>query len=114
LIGFGCGVAIIASRRRLFQPGQRLVGFAAVGRPWGCGLFGIVVGRCGLAAMVVMRRDGAVPCRSTPTRREVPMSLVGTLIALSLLLLAGLGIAGLMLAGRSSRAANDDDPKPRD
>jgi hypothetical protein len=40
------------------------------------------------------------------------MSLVGTLIALSLLLLAGLGIAGVMLMGRSSRAANDDDPDP--
>jgi hypothetical protein len=41
------------------------------------------------------------------------MSLVGSLIAVSLLLLAGLGVAALMLAGQSSRAANDDDPKPR-
>jgi len=39
------------------------------------------------------------------------MSIVGTLIAGSLLLFAGLGIAALFLSGRSSRAANDDDPK---
>jgi hypothetical protein len=45
---------------------------------------------------------------------ERPMSLVGTLIALSLLLLAGLGIAGALLMGRSSRNANADDPDPRD
>ena len=41
------------------------------------------------------------------------MNLAGVLIAVSLLLLAGLGIAGLFLAGRSSREANDDDPDPR-
>lgn len=39
------------------------------------------------------------------------MSLVGSLIAVSLLLLAGLGIAGMFLMGRTSRDANDDDPK---
>ena len=39
------------------------------------------------------------------------MSLVGTLIAGSLLLFAGLGVAALFLSGRSSRTANDDDPK---
>ena len=39
------------------------------------------------------------------------MSLVGSLIALSLLLFAGLGVAALFLSGRSSRSANDDDPR---
>ena len=42
------------------------------------------------------------------------MSLVGTLIAISLLLLAGLGIAGALLMGRSSRSANEDAPDSRD
>jgi hypothetical protein len=42
------------------------------------------------------------------------MSLVGSLIAVSLLLLAGLGLAGIVLMGRSSRDANDDDPEPGD
>lgn len=37
--------------------------------------------------------------------------MVGTLIAISLLLLAGLGLAGLFLAGGDSRSANDDDPE---
>ncbi len=41
------------------------------------------------------------------------MELVGTLIAFSLLLLVGLGVAALFMAGRSSRTANDDDPDPR-
>lgn len=41
------------------------------------------------------------------------MRLAGILIAVSLLLLAGLGVAALFLAGRSSRDANDDDPDPR-
>jgi ABC-type transporter Mla maintaining outer membrane lipid asymmetry permease subunit MlaE len=41
------------------------------------------------------------------------MSLVGSLIAISLLLLAGVGVLGVFLMGRSSSAANDDDPKPR-
>jgi hypothetical protein len=41
------------------------------------------------------------------------MSLAGTLIAVSLLLLAGLGLAALWLAGRDSRSANDDDPEDR-
>jgi hypothetical protein len=35
------------------------------------------------------------------------------LIAASLLLLAALGVAGLLLAGRQSREANDHDPRPR-
>ncbi|MGB5733101.1 MAG: hypothetical protein WBM40_01490 [Thiohalocapsa sp.] len=39
------------------------------------------------------------------------MSLVGTLIAGSLLLFAGLGLAALFLSGRSSAAANADDQK---
>jgi hypothetical protein len=39
------------------------------------------------------------------------MQLVGILIAISLLLMAGLGIAALFLAGSSSRSANDDDPR---
>jgi ABC-type transporter Mla maintaining outer membrane lipid asymmetry permease subunit MlaE len=42
------------------------------------------------------------------------MNLVGMLIAISLLLLAGLGVAALLLAGRRSRDANADDPPPRD
>jgi hypothetical protein len=42
------------------------------------------------------------------------MSLVGTLIAISLLLLAGLGIAGALLMGRSSRSANADAPDSGD
>jgi hypothetical protein len=40
------------------------------------------------------------------------MSLVGSLIALSLLLLVALGIAGMFLMGGTSRDANDDDPDP--
>jgi hypothetical protein len=42
------------------------------------------------------------------------MNTAAILIGISLLLLAGLGIAGLFLAGRESRAANADDPPPRD
>lgn len=41
------------------------------------------------------------------------MQLVGILIAISLLLFVGLGVAALFLAGRSSQAANKDDPPPR-
>jgi hypothetical protein len=41
------------------------------------------------------------------------MNLVGALIAVSLLLLAVLGLAALLMSGRSSRDANDDDPPPR-
>lgn len=41
------------------------------------------------------------------------MNIAATLIAVSLLLLAGLGVAGLFLAGRESRSANADDPRPR-
>lgn len=41
------------------------------------------------------------------------MQLVGILIAISLLLLVGLGVAALFMAGRSSRSANDDDPDAR-
>jgi len=40
------------------------------------------------------------------------MNLAATLIAISLLLLAGLGIAGFFFAGGDSRSANDDDPEP--
>ncbi len=39
------------------------------------------------------------------------MSLAGTLIAISLLLLAALGLGALWLGGRDSRSANDDDPR---
>ncbi|WP_295885194.1 hypothetical protein [uncultured Thiohalocapsa sp.] len=38
------------------------------------------------------------------------MSLVGSLIAISLLLLAALGIAGALLMGRSSRSADARQP----
>jgi hypothetical protein len=41
------------------------------------------------------------------------MNIAAALIAVSLLLLAGLGLAGLFLSGRESRAANADDPPPR-
>ena len=41
------------------------------------------------------------------------MHIVGPLIAISLLLLAGLGVAALFMAGSDSRSANDDDPEPR-
>jgi hypothetical protein len=41
------------------------------------------------------------------------MNTAAALIAISLLILAGLGLAGLFLAGRESRAANADDPPPR-
>jgi hypothetical protein len=37
-----------------------------------------------------------------------------TLIAISLVLLAAIGVAGLFLAGRDSRSANRDDPPPRE
>jgi hypothetical protein len=37
-----------------------------------------------------------------------------TLIAISLVLLAVLGVAGLFLAGRDSPSANRDDPPPRE
>jgi hypothetical protein len=36
------------------------------------------------------------------------------LIAISLVLLAFVGLAGLLLAGRDSRSANRDDPPPRE
>lgn len=42
------------------------------------------------------------------------MPTATALIAVSLLLLAALGVAGLFLAGRDSRSANRDDPAPRD
>lgn len=41
------------------------------------------------------------------------MNAAAALIAVSLLLLAALGVAGLFMAGRESRAANADDPAPR-
>jgi hypothetical protein len=40
------------------------------------------------------------------------MNVPASLIAVSLLLLAALGLAGLFLAGRESGSANDDDPEP--
>jgi hypothetical protein len=40
----------------------------------------------------------------------VDLSLVGSLIAVSLLLLAGLGVLGLFLAGRGSRSADAEEP----
>jgi hypothetical protein len=57
--------------------------------------------------------DGRLPLGPAHSHTsEGSMSLVGSLIAVSLLLLAGLGIAGMFLMGRTSRDANDDDPKP--
>ncbi len=41
------------------------------------------------------------------------MNLAASLIAVSLLLLLGVAVAALFLAGRDSRSANDDDPPPR-
>jgi hypothetical protein len=41
------------------------------------------------------------------------MNLAASLIAISLLVLLGLGVAALFLAGRTSRSANQDDPPPR-
>ena len=42
------------------------------------------------------------------------MNLVGILIAVSLLLLAGLGIAGALLMGGANRYTDADEPEPRD
>jgi hypothetical protein len=42
------------------------------------------------------------------------MVSASTLIAASLFLLLGLGIAALFLAGPDSRSANADDPRPSD
>ncbi|WP_276569014.1 hypothetical protein [Thiocapsa imhoffii] len=42
------------------------------------------------------------------------MDLGGTLVAISLLLFLGLGVAGLFLAGRDQRSATEDDPESRD
>jgi hypothetical protein len=50
--------------------------------------------------------------RGRPPTQEHAVSLVGSLIAISLLLLAAVGIAGALLMGRSSRSANADDPDP--
>ncbi len=41
------------------------------------------------------------------------MNLAASLVAFSLLLLLGLGVAALFLAGRDSRSANKDDPPAR-
>lgn len=41
------------------------------------------------------------------------MNLASSLVAISLLLLLALAVAGLFLAGRDSRSSNDDDPPPR-
>jgi hypothetical protein len=40
--------------------------------------------------------------------------MVYALIAVSLLILAGLGLAGLMLSGRDTAASSDDDMSDRD
>jgi hypothetical protein len=58
-----------------------------------------------------MRKPGIDSAGGPPEHAR--MSLVGSLIALSLLLLVGLGIAGIFLMGGASRDANDDDPDPR-
>lgn len=42
------------------------------------------------------------------------MSLVGSLIAVSLLILAVLGVMALFMAGTRSKDANEDDPPPPD
>jgi hypothetical protein len=42
------------------------------------------------------------------------MATPATLIAISLVLLAVIGVAGLFLAGRDGRSANRDDPPPRE
>jgi hypothetical protein len=42
------------------------------------------------------------------------MLSAATLIAVSLMLLAAVGVAGLFLAGRDSGTANNDDPAPRE
>ncbi len=39
------------------------------------------------------------------------MNAAASLIGLSLLLLLGLGVAALFMAGRDSRSANEDDPR---
>jgi hypothetical protein len=39
------------------------------------------------------------------------MNVAASLIGLSLLLLLGLGVAALFMAGRDSRSANEDDPR---
>jgi hypothetical protein len=49
----------------------------------------------------------------TPEDRNQIMNLAAVLIAVSLLLFAALGLAGLFLAGRQSRTANADDPGRR-
>jgi hypothetical protein len=41
------------------------------------------------------------------------MNLAVSLVAISLLLLLGLAVAGLLLSGSDSRSANDDDPPSR-
>ena len=58
------------------------------------------------------RTNRNVGGNQTCKTRGKTMSTAAALIAISLFLLAGLGLAGLFLAGRESRAANADDPKP--
>jgi nitrogen fixation-related uncharacterized protein len=41
------------------------------------------------------------------------MTMVYTLIAISLILLAVVGLAALFLAGKESKSSNADDPPPR-
>jgi hypothetical protein len=57
---------------------------------------------------------------SCPERSEarslnwtLTMNLAASLVAVSLLLLLGLGVVALFLAGRDSRSANEDDPPAR-
>jgi len=65
----------------------------------------------------MQRRAAGGACRrslASIQQKEHRVSLVGSLIAISLLLLAALGIAGALLMGRSSRNANADDPRRHD
>jgi hypothetical protein len=57
---------------------------------------------------------GERPPFGLATAKQRTMNLAGTLIAVSLILLAALGVAALFLAGTRSAEANLDDPAPRD
>jgi hypothetical protein len=48
-----------------------------------------------------------------PLNWTLTMNLAASLVAVSLLLLLGLGVVALFLAGRDSRSANEDDPPAR-
>jgi hypothetical protein len=60
--------------------------------------------------------DG-IPCPERSEARSLnwtlTMNLAASLVAVSLLLLLGLGVVALFLAGRDSRSANEDDPPAR-